>query len=150
MPTNSTLGFEKMADADTLASVAARIRNAVDGIDAHLRLAETGQAWQTITPITNFANVVGYPASRYRKLAGGRAVRIEAAQTRSTSTHTAGSTIFTLAAGFRPTGATQAITGWLTTGSAALFNIATTGAVTCAVNITNGTSFVLFGDISLD
>ena len=144
----STLGFTEMDDSDPLAQVAAEMRASVDAIDAHLRLAETGQAWQAFT-LTNWSAVAGWPASRYRKKAGMREVRVEIAATRTTSNLAAGGTLFTLAAGFWPT-ANQTVIGYLTTGAVAIFTIATTGAVTCNAAINIGISAIFCGDISLD
>lgn len=148
MGTTSTLGFDKMADSDPMSEVGEWIRDAVDDIDAHLRLAATGQAWQTLTP-ASFNDLAGWPVTRYRKKAGMREVRVEGAATRTGTNLAAGATIFTLAAGFRPT-ANQTIVGYTTTGAVAFFTISTGGAVTANVAINVGISFIFCGDISLD
>jgi hypothetical protein len=150
MSTASTLGFTKPTASDPAFQTPAVVGQGFDDVDEHLRLADAAHAWQAVALGANFANVAGFPVSRYRKLAGDRAVRIEVTQTRSSTTHVAGTTICTLSAGYRPT-ANQIIVGYLSTGASAQFTVGSTGALSCTTaNITAGTSFVVFGEISLD
>lgn len=150
MTDTTTLGFPYMEDGDAMSTVAQQMQDGLEQVDEHLRGGD--ESWQDADSLmaANFAGLAGYHAGRFRLLPGRRAVRLEAAQTRSSSTHNAGTTIFTLPAGYRPTAATQMVPGLLTNGDVAGFNIGTGGAVSCGINIPSGVSFIVYGDFSLD